>query len=155
MTTLSLKQRTALVTLSSFTLILGYYLVNLLPHVLMGTLEEASLKALWITVIVGTIAITVLGLIVTQIIATSITAVKEGPEVAEAEADFVDERDKLIDLKGSATAYGFASTGTTLAMVLYLFDQPAEVMFSLLIFAGLLAQIAGDIRRLWEYRKGF
>jgi len=151
---MSFKQRTALVTLVSFALILAYYVITIAPYVFGGELATAPLKGLWISVAVAAIVITVIGLIVTQIVVSSIQAVKEGATVAEEEAESEDERDQLIDLKGKATAYTFASTGTTLAMLTYLFDQPAPVMFSLLIFFGILAQIAGDVRRLLLYREG-
>ena len=154
MTAMSYQQRTALVTLVSFVAILGYYVINLVPHVLHDTVTKANLTGLWITTVVAAIFVTVAGLIVTQIIVTSIQAVKEGEEAAESDADATDERDRQIDLLGTGTAYRFHSTGVTIAMVLYLIGQPAEIMFALLIFFGLLAQIAGDTRRLILYRKG-
>jgi hypothetical protein len=40
-------------------------------------------------------------------------------------------------------------------MLTFVFGQPPLVMFTLLIFFGLVAQIIGDISRLYLYRKGF
>jgi hypothetical protein len=39
-------------------------------------------------------------------------------------------------------------------MLTFAFGQPSLVMFSLLIFFGLVAQIIGDISRLVLYRRG-
>jgi hypothetical protein len=40
-------------------------------------------------------------------------------------------------------------------MLTFVFGQPPLVMFSLLIFFGVLAQIVADIWRLSLYRRGF
>jgi len=154
MTTMTCKQHTAAVTLASFGAILAYYVTNLAPHLLQGTVTKANLTGLWITVVVAAIVVTVVALIVTQIIVTGIQASKEGAEAAESDADTSDERDDQIDLRGDRTAYTFHSSGVTIAMLLYLFGLSGELMFALLIFFGLLAQIAGDIRRLLLYRGG-
>ena len=155
MNTMTPRQRTAVVTLVSFTLILVAYVIILAPYVLSGELTTAPLKKLWVTVIFGSAIVVIAGIIITQTIASATLAVTEGKEAAEAEAyQADDERDRLIDLKGKSTAYLFLSIGMTTAMLTYLFDYPPAVMFSLLIFFGLLGEIAGDVRRLLLYRKG-
>jgi len=40
-------------------------------------------------------------------------------------------------------------------MLTYTFGRPPLEMFILLIFFGILAQVAGDISRLVLYRRGF
>jgi hypothetical protein len=40
-------------------------------------------------------------------------------------------------------------------MLTFVLGQPPLVMFSLLIFFGLLAQIIGDTSRMILYRRGF
>jgi hypothetical protein len=52
-------------------------------------------------------------------------------------------------------AYTFSSIGVALSMLTFVFDQPPLVMFSLLIFFGVLSQIVADITRLYLYRRGF
>ena len=66
-----------------------------------------------------------------------------------------DERDQLIDLRGTKVTHTVASLGTFVAMISFVFGQPALVMFALLIGAGVVAQIAGDMFRLTLYRRGF
>ena len=65
------------------------------------------------------------------------------------------ERDKLIDLKDTKTVYYVSGFGGFLAMLTFVLGQPGLVMFSLLIFFGVAAQIVGDISRLYLYRRGF
>ena len=69
--------------------------------------------------------------------------------------DFQDERDRLIDLRGTQVTYFVSSIGVLLSMLTFVFGQPPLVMFTLLIFFGVLAQIVGDISRLYLYRRGF
>lgn len=69
--------------------------------------------------------------------------------------DFADERDKLIDLRGTSITYTVSFSGVLLAMLTFVFGQPPLVMFSLLIFFGVVAQVIGDISRLYLYRRGF
>jgi hypothetical protein len=40
-------------------------------------------------------------------------------------------------------------------MLTFALGQPPLVMFTLLIFFGVVAQIIGDISRLYLYRRGF
>jgi hypothetical protein len=75
----------------------------------------------------------------------------EEPEIE----DIADERDKLIDLKGTRSAYVAFSIGVFLSMLTFALDQPPLVMFTLIIFFGIVAQIAGDVSRLYYYRRGF
>jgi hypothetical protein len=48
-----------------------------------------------------------------------------------------------------------SSLGVFFSMLTFVFGQPPLVMFTLLIFSGLVAQVTGDARRLYLYRKGF
>jgi hypothetical protein len=100
------------------------------------------------------IVLTILGTILTHILSAIIEAIKTGEEAPEIE-DLEDERDKLIDLRGTRVTYIFSSIGVFLAMLTFVLGQPPLVMFSLLIFFGLLAQIIGDTSRMILYRRGF
>jgi len=57
-------------------------------------------------------------------------------------------------LKGTKVAYIISSIGVLLAMLTFVVGQPPLGMFTLLILAGILAQIAEDISRLVLYRRG-
>jgi hypothetical protein len=58
-------------------------------------------------------------------------------------------------LRGTKLTYLVYSLGVFLSMLSFVFGQPPLVMFTLLIFSGLVAQVTGDISRLYLYRRGF
>ena len=97
-----------------------------------------------------TIAATILTHIVSAIIEAVITG-EEEPEIS----DVTDERDRIIDLRGTRVTYSFYSFGVFVAMLTFVPGQPPLVMFTLLVFFGVLAQIIGDMARLVLYRRGF
>ena len=109
---------------------------------------------LWGIVIVLAIIFTIVATILTHIVSAIIEAIKTGSDDPEIE-DFEDERDRLIDLRGTKVTYTISSIGVFLAMLTFVFGQPPLVMFTLLIFFGVVAQIIGDISRLILYRRGF
>lgn len=113
----------------------------------------ANVFRLWAIVIVLAVVATILMTILTHIVANIVEAVrtKGEPELEE----FADERDKLIDLKGTRVTYAVSSVGALVAMLTFALGQPPLVMFALLIFFALLAQIVGDVSRLTFYRRGF
>jgi len=76
---------------------------------------------------------------------------KEEPQESEW---LEDERDKLIQLKGTRVSYVVFSLGVLIAMLSFVLSQPPLVMFTLLIASGLIAQIVGDVYRLLRYGRG-
>ncbi|NJN44680.1 MAG: hypothetical protein HC806_08165 [Anaerolineae bacterium] len=108
---------------------------------------------LWGIVIGFAVVATVIGMIFTHIVSTVIQVVKTGDKEPKMEG-IQDERDQLIDLKGTKVTYTVYSTGTFISMLTFVFDQPPLVMFTLLIFFGILAQVISDIWRLYLYRRG-
>lgn len=151
---MSFKQKNTTVTLVNFSLILVFYLVRVVQLVQNETFNEASVFRLWGTVIVLAVFVTVAATILTHIVSTVVEAVKTGEKDLKIE-DFEDERDQLIDLKGTRITYTFSSLGAFFAMLTFVFGQPPLVMFALLIFFGVLAQIIGDTLRLLLYQRGF
>lgn len=151
---MSFKQKNITVTLVNFSLILGFYLIRVVQLVQNGNFNEASVFRLWGIVIVLAVVVTIAATILTHIVSAVTEAVRTGERDPKIE-DFEDERDQLIDLKGTKLTYTFASLGAFLAMLTFVFGQPPLVMFALLIFFGVLAQIVGDAMRLLLYQRGF
>ncbi len=151
---MSFKQKNITVTLVNFSLILGFYLVRVFQLVQNENFDETSVFRLWGVVVMLAVFVTIAATILTHIVSTIIEAVKTGEKDPEIE-DFEDERDQLIDLKGTKITHTFASLGAFLAMLTFVFGQPPLVMFALLIFFGVLAQIIGDTLRLLLYQRGF
>ncbi|MCA9874596.1 MAG: hypothetical protein KC441_13095 [Anaerolineales bacterium] len=151
--TMSFREKNITVSLISFTLILVFYSLRLLQIVRTG-FEAGSVFRLWGVVIVLTIVMIIAGTILAHIFSAILEAIRTGEEPTEIE-DLQDERDQLIDLRGTRVSYTVSSIGVFLAMLSFVLGQPPLVMFTLLIFAGLMAQIIGDISRLVLYRWGF
>jgi hypothetical protein len=115
---------------------------------------EANVFRLWLVVIIGVVVMNILGIILGTIGHSIFYAIRTQEEPEDQEF-MEDERDKLIDLKGTRMAYIVASLGMLAAMLTFVLDQPPLVMFTVLVGTGLVAQIAGDIFRLTRYQRGF
>ncbi len=150
---MSFQEKNITVSLISFTLILGFYSLRLW-HIVRNGFEAGSVFRLWGVVIVLAIVMTIAGTILAHILSTILEAIRTGEEPTEVE-DLEDERDRLIDLRGTKISYSVSSIGVFLAMLSFVLGKSPLVMFALLIFAGLAAQIVGDIFRLVLYRRGF
>jgi voltage-gated potassium channel Kch len=150
---MSFQEKNITVSLVNFTLILGFYLIRVFQMILGGSFNSTNVFRLWGIVIVFASIVTIFATILTHIISGIIQAIKtkEEPNVE----DIADERDKLIDLRGTKITYFVSSIGGFLSMLTFVLGQPPLVMFTLFIFFGVLAQVLGDISRLYIYRRGF
>ena len=151
---MSFQEKNITVTLVNFSLILVFFLFRIFQMIRTDTFTSSNVFRLWGVIIVLAIIVTIAATILTHIVSAIIEAIRTGNENPEIE-DFEDERDKLIDLKGTKMVYTITSLGTFVAMLTYVFGQDPLVMFTLLILSGLLAQVIGDISRLLLYRRGF
>jgi len=151
---MSFQQKNITVSLVNFTLILGFYLIRMFQMIQEGSFNATNVFRLWGIIIGLAIIVTIIGTILTHIVSAIIQAIKTGEEDPKIE-DFEDERDRLIDLRGTKVTYFVSSIGVFLSMLTFTLGQPPLVMFTLLIFFGVVAQIIGDISRLYLYRRGF
>ena len=151
---MSFQQKNITVSLVNFTLILGFFSIRVLQMIQGGNFEPANVFRLWGITIALAVVVTIFATILTHIFSAIIHAIKTGEEKSNVE-DIEDERDKLIDLRGTKLTYVVSSLGVFLSMLTFVFGQPPLVMFTLLIFSGLVAQVIGDILRLYLYRRGF
>ena len=151
---MSFQEKNFTASLVTFSLILGYYLIRLFIIILGGNFNSTSVVRLWGFVIGFAVIGTILVTIFTHILSAITQAIQTGEKEPKIE-DIQDERDQLIDLRGTKVTYFVSSLGVFLSMLTFAFDQPPLVMFSLLIFFGVFAQIVGDISRLVLYRRGF
>ena len=151
---MSYQEKNIAVSLASFSLILGIYLLRVFQMIQAGSFNSSNVFRLWGIVIVLAVLVTIVATILTHIGSAIVEAIRTGQENPKIE-DIADERDKIIDLRGTKVTYLVSSIGGLISMLTFVLGQPALVMFSLLIFFGVLAQIAGDISRLYLYRRGF
>lgn len=149
---MSYQEKSVTVSLVAHLFIVGYYLLNVFQMLQDGGLVGDRLFSLWAVVIVTAIFVTIAGNIFANIILSIVHAIRTGSEATERFIE--DERDKLIDLKGSKVSYVTFSLGVLAAMLTFVFGQPPLVMFSLIIFFSILAEIAGNLAQIVLYRKG-
>ena len=150
---MSFQEKNITVSLVNFSLILVFYLIRLLQMIQNGSFNSTNVFRLWAIIIVAAIVVTIAATILTHLVSAIIQAIQTQAEpVIE---DIADERDKFIDLKGTKVTYLVSSLGSFLAMLTFAFGQPPLIMFTLLVFFGVVAQIVGDIARLSFYRRGF
>jgi len=150
---MSFQEKNIAVSLSTFTVILGFYLIRVFQLVQSESFNATNLFRLWGIIAILAVIGTILATIFTHIVGGVVHKVRtnEDPHIE----DIQDERDQIIDLKGTRVAYTFSSIGVALSMLTFVFGQPPLIMFSLLIFFGVLAQVIADIWRLTLYRRGF
>lgn len=150
---MSFQEKNVTVSLVNFILILGFYLIRVFQMIQGGSFNSTNVFRLWGIVIALAVLVTIFATILTHVVSAVIQAIKtkEEPRLE----DIQDERDKLIDLRGTKVTYFVSSIGGFLSMLTFVLGQPPLVMFSLLIFFGVVAQIIGDISRLYLYRRGF
>jgi hypothetical protein len=151
---MSFQEKNISVNFGSFTFILLFYLLRLLQLTRNGNFDSTHLFRLWGTIILLAIFFTIAATILTHILSAIVEVVRTGNKEPEIEK-MADERDQIIDLRGTKITHAVASLGTFLAMLSFVFGQPALVMFALLIGAGIIAQLVGDLFRLRLYRQGF
>lgn len=149
---MSYQEKNITVSLVSHLLIVGYYGVNVFQMLREGGLVSTRLFSLWATVIIAVILVNIIGSILTHIVLSIIQAIKT--RTCETERFIEDERDKLIELKGVQLSYITFSVGVLISMLTFVFGQPPLVMFGLIIFFSLVAEIVGDISQIYLYHKG-
>ena len=150
---MSFQEKNIVASLSTFTLILFVYMFRVFQMVQTESFTAPNVFWLWGIVAILAIAGTILLSILTHIAGGIVHKIRtnEDPHIE----DIKDERDQLIDLKGTRMAYTFSSLGVAASMLTFVLGQSPLVMFSALIFFGILAQIVADVWRLNLYRKGF
>jgi hypothetical protein len=149
---MSSRENSIAVSLVSTLLVLVYYLVNWVQMYQDGGLNSEEVFRLWAIVIIATIVLNIAGNIITNIMINIVHAIKtqKDEEVRLIE----DERDKLIELKGVKVSYIAFSIGVFLSMLTFALGQPPLVMFSLIIFFTLMAEILGDLSQFYFYHRG-
>lgn len=151
---MSFQEKNITVSLVSFSLILLFFLLRIYQLLQNDNFNSPTLFRLWVTVIVLAIVVTIAATILTHIVSAIIQAIITGGKEPDIESR-EDERDQLIDLRGTKITYSISSFGVFLAMLSFALGQPPLVMFTLLILFGILAQVIGDFYRLVLYRRGF
>ena len=149
---MSYQEKNITVSLVSYLLIAGYYLVNLFQMLQGGELVAGKLYALSAIVILATIIVNIIASILTNIVLSIVESIKA--KTYEDPRFIADERDKLIELKGIRSSYLTFSLGVLVSVLAFAFGRPPLVMVSMIIFFAIAAEIIGDISQIYLYRRG-
>ena len=134
---MTFHQKNTAVTLVSFSLLLIIFLIRVSRLVRTDNFNDSSVIRLWIFVVGFAVIVTVAGIILTFIATAAIEAAQTGNDDIEID-DTIDERDQLIDLKGTKITYTITSLGSFFAIMAFALGQSALVMITLLLFLSLI-----------------
>lgn len=93
--------------------------------------------------------------IVAQIIIYILFSIVNTVATQEQEPSITDERDRLIELKATRNSLVMFTAGFLVGMVAVALGQPPAVMFTIFVFAGVLAELASELSQFYFYRRGY
>ncbi len=140
----------------SSVLITTIYAIIIYQKYLNGALDDSNIFRFWAIIILIFIPISIVARIIIMIvfhILESIVQASKGKSIDD-EIDIVDERDKFIQMKASATSMYIFIIGFVLALVTQLFDVSYHVFFIVLIAAGLITDLVSELLIIRSYRRG-
>lgn len=143
------QEKKSIVSLISTILIFGLYCLYMYPKYPVGGLESEVFR-FW-----GSFVLTLtLVSIVAHIGISIIFNITYRITTKEKEPKFLDELDKLIDLKAFRNSFFVFVVGFLLAMGSLIIYQPLHVMFIILILSGFVSDVTGSATKLYHYRRG-
>ncbi|WP_304235717.1 hypothetical protein [Jiulongibacter sediminis] len=152
-----MKERNIYVTVSSTILIFAGYLFKMNGYYQEGLLEGAEglqFTGKSILILIGVMA----GAnIVFNILGTIGFTIKDSVQNKDCKPGQLieDERDKIIELKGMQVSYAVFGAGLILSLIALTMGWAAPVVIIMIIGSLVLAEIIGNIKKLFHYRRGF
>lgn len=147
---MSYQEKKNIVSLISTFLIFGSYCLYVFGLQREEQFASVNELSFWASVILILIPVSIAAKIVISIVFTIIYRSASG----EKEPSFMDELDKLIDLKATRNAHYVFVLGFLLAMGALAADLPPYVMFLTLMSFGFLSEVTAVLTQLYLYRKG-
>ena len=71
----------------------------------------------------------------------------------EESLDFLDERDKLIEIKSDRYSYWISSVGFIISMVPIAMGYSVDYMFSIILVFGIVSTVMHDVWKIYFYNK--
>lgn len=144
------QEKKSIVTLISAILIFGIYWLYMYPQHPKGDLESLETFHYWGSFVLILTLISIVAHIIISIFFNIIFRITTG----EKEPKFVDELDKLIQLKAYQNSFFIFIIGFLLAMGSLVIYHPSQVMFIILIISGFISDVTGSVTKIYHYRKG-
>ena len=148
---MSFQERQAVVSLLSTLLLAAFFFGYVLPRYPTGNPYSAEVFHFWGLAILVLIPVSIVANIVISIVFSIIYSIA----THEKASSFVDERDKLIELRSLRNALYVFLCGFLLAMGSLVIGMPPSVMFIVLMCSGYGSGIVGSLTQISLYRKGF
>lgn len=148
---MSYNEKNNLLTLITSLLIMGTYFWRMYNMWIGGELDGEAANAimgqsvLWL--ILASIIVNIIAHIIFAIVHAAITR-DENP------SHLVDERDRLIELKGLRVGYYILGVGFVTSMIVLAMGYPSILVFNLIVLSFALAGFAENITRITMYRLG-
>ena len=147
---MSYQERRAIVSIIATLAINAVYWPAMLQRYPAGDAYAPEVFHFWGAAFLILIAVTIVVKIATYIFFSIANAIA----TREEEPSFSDERDKLVELKGTRNGMYAMMIGIPLAMVALVVEQPPSVMFVVFIAAGLASDVISDVSHFIYYRRG-
>ena len=144
------QEKQTIVSLISTILISTLYCIYVFYLYNNGTYYQTEGPGFWGAIILILVPVLAAPKIIIHIIFRIINKIitdEEGPS-------FVDELDKLIDLKAAVNFYHFFIAGFFLSMGSLVINMPLSVMFIIQLITIIAAGVFMDISQLYFYRRG-
>lgn len=144
------QEKKSIVSLISAILIFGSYCLYMYPQFPDAGLESMETYRFWGSFVLMLMVFSIAAHIIISIIFNIVFRIT----TKEKEPKFVDELDKLIDLKAFRNSFFVFILGFLLAMGSLIIYQPSQLMFIILITAGFISDVTGSITKFYHYRRG-
>jgi hypothetical protein len=149
---MSYQERRSIVNLISTVLISAIYSAYMFQRYPEGSPYSPDVFRFWGAFFLILIPVAIVAKIVIYIVFIIINTIATRAE--EPSVNMTDERDKLIELKATRNSLYVFGAGFLLAMASLVIDMPPSTMFIILICAGIVSEIVGDLSEFYFYRRG-
>ncbi len=147
---MSYREKESIVNIFSGILITAIFAWVVYQRHLAGDFDLINDYSQWGTILLYFMGISVAARIVIYIIFNIFNVIATGEE----ELPVTDERDKLINLKGTRNAYYTFSVGMLLGFLSLAVGMPVFTVFGAFIISALLGEIVENCTKICLYRKG-
>jgi hypothetical protein len=145
------KEKQILVSLITSILTIGIYSLYVYYNKIAGNPDIINDLKFWGGAFVFLIPIAIIAQIIIHIIMAIINKIITNEDIQSGS----DERDRLIELKGTKISHGIFTFGFTLSMGSLAVGLPPYIMFVTIFITGFIACCAEEIAKICFYRKGF
>jgi len=152
---MSYQESKSLTNILSTIIVTGVYALIVYQRYLNGTVDTTDVFRFWALAILIFIPISVVARIIIMIIftiANTVVQTAKGEELDDV--DFVDERDKMIELKSMRIALMIFALGFILALVTQVTNMNNHMFFITIIIFGVISDIFSEVITIFYYRKG-